>query len=62
LRFDQEIVSRRTSEQLDAVRRQCIATIDDIESRGRDEAGFPTCPSYLCNWCEYNALCPATRD
>jgi len=58
LRFDQEIVSRRTGEQLDAVRRQCIATIDDIESRGQEEAGFPTCPSYLCKWCEYNAICP----
>ncbi len=62
LRFDQEIVSRRTNEQLDAVRQQCIVTIDNIESRSQDEAGFPTCPSYLCNWCEYNTLCPATRD
>ena len=59
LRFDKEIVSRRTGEQLDAFRRQCITTIDDIESRSQDEAGFSTCPSYLCKWCEYNALCPA---
>ena len=61
LRFDKEIRSLRTAEQLEAVKRECIATIDDIESRGKDEARFPTSPSNLCDWCEYRGLCPATR-
>ena len=61
VRFDQEIVSRRTEEQLEEVRAGCIATIDDIESRGKEERAFPTCPSRLCDWCAFNAICPATR-
>ena len=61
LRFDAELVSRRTAEQLEKVRASCIAVIEDIESRGRDEQAFPTRASRLCDWCEYNAICPATR-
>jgi len=59
LRFDTQIVSRRTSEQLEEVQAGCIATIDDIESRGREEAAFPTSPSRLCDWCDYCSICPA---
>jgi len=61
VRFDKEIRSRRTPEQLDALRQSRIAVIDDIESRGKDEANFPTSPSRLCDWCDYQELCPATR-
>ncbi|HOI54497.1 MAG TPA: PD-(D/E)XK nuclease family protein [Phycisphaerae bacterium] len=61
LRFDKEIRSRRTAEQQDALRQRCIALIDDIESRGRAEEGFPTSPSNLCPWCDYRSLCPAQR-
>ena len=61
LRFDTDLVSHRTREQLREVRQACIAAIDDIESRGKEEAGFPTHPSNLCAWCAYNAICPATR-
>ena len=61
LRFDTDLVSRRTPAQLDELRAACIETIADIEARGRDEGAFPTCPSRLCDWCEYNAICPATR-
>jgi len=61
LRFDKEIVSRRTPQQLDAVRGQCVALIEDIESRGTDEANFPTGPSNLCDWCDFREICPATR-
>ena len=61
VRFDKEIRSRRTPEQLDALRQSRIAVIDDIESRGKDEANFPTSPSRLCDWCDFRELCPATR-
>ena len=61
LRFDTDIVSRRAPKQLDAVRSACIATIDDIESRGPDESEFPTKPSPLCKWCEFESVCPARR-
>ncbi len=61
LRFDKEIISHRTPEQLDEVKQQCIGVIDDIESRGRDEANFPTNPSYLCDWCDFREICPAMR-
>jgi putative RecB family exonuclease len=61
VRFDQDIRSRRSAEQLDAVKTGCISVIDDIESRGREEGNFSTRPSNLCSWCSYQEICPATR-
>lgn len=61
VRFDKEIRSQRTREQLATVKEECIRLIDDIESRGRKEEAFPTRTSRLCDWCEYRDLCPATR-
>ena len=59
LRFNKEIVSTRSQEQIDEVRQSCIELIDAIESRGKAEPEFPTEPSALCNWCDYRELCPA---
>jgi putative RecB family exonuclease len=61
VRFDKEIRSRRTLAQLAAVKTQCIHLIDDIESRDADEESFKTCPSRLCDWCEYASICPAMK-
>jgi len=61
VRFDTDLVSHRIPEQLKSVREACITVIDDIESRGREEESFPTNPSNLCPWCDYRAICPATR-
>ena len=61
VRFDTDLVSHRTREQLHNVRMACIALIDDIESRGCEEERFPTDPSMLCAWCAFRAICPATR-
>lgn len=61
VRFDKELRSRRAPDQLEGLKHQVIATIDDIEARGRDEARFPTNKSNLCDWCGYRELCPATR-
>jgi RecB family exonuclease len=61
VRFDTDLVSHRTPEQLNGVREACITVIDDIESRGREEEKFPTNPSSLCPWCDFRTICPATR-
>ena len=60
VRFDKELRSRRTPDQLEEIKCQVIATIGDVESRGREEASFPTNKSYLCDWCGYRELCQAT--
>jgi putative RecB family exonuclease len=61
VRFDTDLVSHRTPDQLQSVRESCITLIDDIESRGREEENFPTNPSSLCPWCDFRFICPATR-
>ncbi len=60
VRHDKELVSRRTPQQLQELKTQVIATIDDIEARGRAESAFRTNKSALCQWCEYREICPAT--
>lgn len=57
VRFGKEIRSRRTPEQIEALKSETIAVIDEIESRGRAEASFPTSRSRLCDWCEFRAIC-----
>lgn len=61
LRFDMPIVSHRTPEQLEAVKRSCIELIDEIEARGKAEESFPTNPGRLCDWCDFRSVCPAMR-
>ena len=61
VRFDKELRSRRTLEQIEAVKHQCVSLIDDIEARGREEDRFPPTPSNLCPWCQYRSICPAQR-
>jgi putative RecB family exonuclease len=55
---DQTRVSTRTPEQLDALRLDTAARIDQIEA----EARFEPKPSNLCAWCEFRDVCPATAD
>lgn len=68
LRFDLEIVSTRTPEQLRQLEAGTLATIGDIEARARDEAAFPTHETRLCAWCDFQSVCPvrshlfATRE
>ena len=61
LRSGKELRSRRTSEQLEAVKRETVALIDEIESRENEEAAFPPRPSGLCGLCEYKEICLAAR-
>lgn len=55
--FDQEIRSRRTGEELEALRQETIGLIQEIETATE----FPPRQSGLCNWCEYRAFCPLFR-
>jgi putative RecB family exonuclease len=48
-------VSRRTPEQLDALREVTCRTIDRI----RAEEAWDARPGKLCAWCEYRSICPA---
>jgi len=61
LRFDHSIVSSRTTDQLDQLRSDAIATITDIERRGDDAEQFRTSEGPLCSYCEYQQICPARK-
>jgi putative RecB family exonuclease len=55
LAFDHEVRSRRSVEQLAALRADTLAAVLVIESA--DE--FPTKVCSLCDWCEFRGSCPA---
>lgn len=52
--FDKELRSHRRPEQLEALKRDTIALIDTIEST----TDYPPTESPLCQWCNYQDLCP----
>lgn len=54
LAHNQKIISQRTNEQLEKLKKEIIELIDKIESTTE----FPPNKSILCNWCEYKSLCP----
>lgn len=59
--FDTSITSTRTGEQLDGLRGEAIAAIEAIEALPRRAEAFPTHESRLCDYCEYQAVCPVRR-
>jgi len=54
LAVDQVRVSRRSAEQLEALRERTIGLIDSIQGEQR----FEPRPGPLCSWCEYRERCP----
>jgi len=52
--FDQEIHSRRSREELEQLREETVALIQEIEAA----AHYPPRQSGLCNWCEFQKICP----
>lgn len=60
LRHDKEIRSRRTKEQIDALKTETIALIDNIEKATALD-NFPARESALCNWCEFQEMCPKRK-
>ncbi|MFH1699161.1 MAG: PD-(D/E)XK nuclease family protein [Candidatus Zixiibacteriota bacterium] len=61
LRFDTSLVSYRSSDALDNVCREYIKKIKKIEKAVVLD-DFPVNESRLCDWCEYNSICPAKVD
>lgn len=54
LAFDKEMSSERTPEQLEDLRKEVIESIEKIEA----EKEFPSSVSTLCDWCEFQSICP----
>jgi putative RecB family exonuclease len=60
LRFKRAMKSKRSSESLEQLRQDTIRLIDTIhEAATRDD--FPPHESMLCDWCEFNTICPAKQ-
>ena len=57
LSFDTEIQSSRTSEELHQLRLETLELIQKIET---DKHFFPK-EGPLCNWCDYQGLCPKRK-
>ncbi len=57
LLFDTELRSTRNPKQLEVVKAEYRALIDDLESAKE----FPTNESRLCDWCAYQRYCPAKK-
>ena len=53
LKFDKEIDSTWTDEELEELKRNTIQLIGKIES----EEKYPTKTSILCDWCKYKPMC-----
>ena len=54
LAYNKKMQSRRTDEQLEQLKQEIINLINKIE----ETQEFPANPSALCNWCEYQSICP----
>ena len=52
--FDKEMRSRRTPEQLEALKTETIALIDRIEAATE----YPPHETNLCKWCGFQKICP----
>ena len=61
LRFDHTIKSTRTPVQLNELRRETVDLIEQIEGREKAETAFPTHESPLCNYCDYQHVCPVRK-
>lgn len=55
--FDREMVSQRTSQQQQELRRETVELIDEIQTA----TDFQPRPSQLCYWCVYSDICPLMK-
>ena len=53
LKYDMELVSAQTDEELKRLKLDTIRLIDEIENVKE----FSTNPSQLCDWCEFKTIC-----
>jgi len=61
LRFVETITSVRTGEQLDQVKAAALDTVRDALGRGDAEDAFEPVESGLCNFCDFQSICPVKR-
>jgi putative RecB family exonuclease len=54
LAFDKDLVSERSDDQLEKLRQDVLSLIHEIEIATE----FPAKESALCQWCEFQPLCP----
>ncbi len=58
LAHNKKIISKRTNQQLEQLKKQTLELIKKIESTKE----FPTKKSILCNWCEYQNTCSKFKN
>ena len=58
--FDKEIRSSRTPQQLEELKTETIALIQEVENAIAED-NLPYIESNLCDWCEYFSICPAKK-
>jgi uncharacterized protein YdcH (DUF465 family) len=54
LLFNKELVSHRTEVQIDELKKEVIGRIKEIEAC----TDFPPIKSILCDWCDFQDICP----
>ncbi len=57
VKFDEEVISKRSQSQLEKVALETSSKIDMLES-AVELGDLPTSKSILCDWCEYRKQCP----
>jgi len=57
LAFDKELRTEKSNEDLEALKKEIISKIDEIEQT----QSFEPKESALCNWCEYQPICPRRK-
>jgi putative RecB family exonuclease len=55
--FDKEMSTEKTTEELAKLKKEVLEVIDQIEK----ETKFEPTNSRLCDWCEYQQICPAWK-
>jgi putative RecB family exonuclease len=57
VRFDEDVWSQRTDEQLQEMAEQTASLIETVDA-AVERKDLPTKTSALCDWCEFRPLCP----
>lgn len=61
LKHGEKLSTKRTVEASDAVKKQVLATIREIQEKQIRGERFEPLPSSLCDWCSFKPLCPAWK-
>lgn len=58
--FDKIFFSEKTKQEIEDLKKDIIETIQEIERR-KESGEFPYNESGLCDWCEFQEMCPAKK-